>query len=195
MSQAYLRAVLDAMPVPIFVVDEGFQVLDHNAAARPLLAVAPDALGQRGGHVLHCINAASTDRGCGHSPYCAGCGLRAAFTSAVRTERVVHARATMRLVRRGVPRDQDFQVSVIPFEQDRQPRWLIVLQDRTQIAELERLLPVCPGCYEPRASEDLSEAARAYLAKHWENDFSGCWCDDCRTRFGARAAGARNQTG
>lgn len=179
-----LQTLLNVMPLPILVVDDDLRVLDHNEAARGLLSGPLEIVrGQRGGRVLNCLNAASCTAQCGHTPACPKCGLRNALNSAVRAERLVRARATLRVLRRGVMMDRHFQVTVTPFPAEGESRWLVILEDRDDLVELERLLPICPSCREPRSDEAVRALAEAYLRKHWDGDFTACMCEDCLARL------------
>ena len=178
------RHILDVMPTPIFLVDRDLKILEHNAAARDLLAVpAEETSVQWGGHVLQCLNAVHRHEGCGRTPYCAKCGLRNALKSATRSERVVHPRATLRLVENGRERDRVFRITVAPFEHAGEGRWLLIMDDRTDQAELESLFPLCSSCLEPRTNLTLRKRAEDYLVRHWDGDPAACLCEDCRGRL------------
>jgi len=179
-----LQTLLNAMPLPILVVDDDLQVLGHNDAARSLLGEPAEIVrGQRGGRVLKCINVAATTALCGHTPACPRCSLRNALNSAVRAERLVRSRATLRTLRRGVMVERHFQVTVTPFPAAGESRWLVILEDRNDLVELERLLPLCPSCKSPRTDEPTRALAEAYLRKHWDGDFTACMCEDCLARL------------
>jgi PAS domain-containing protein len=178
------RHILDSMPTPIFVVDRDMKVLDHNVAAHELLAVPLDsAQGHRGGHILQCLNAVALPEGCGQTPFCPKCGLRNALNSAVRGERRVHTRATLKLVHHGEEEERTFHITVAPFEHDGESRWLLVMEDRTEQVELENLFPLCSSCHEPRSDEALRKRAEVYLRKQWAGNPTACLCANCRARL------------
>ena len=59
LDQGFHRMLFDAMPMPVFVVDEDVRILECNAAATRLFGPDKQAvLKRRGGEVLHCVNAA-----------------------------------------------------------------------------------------------------------------------------------------
>ena len=183
------RQLLDGMPMPIFVVDRDLKVLDHNRAARELLAVPVEsARDLRGGHILHCLNAIKRHEGCGQTPFCATCGLRNALEAAARSDRTVHTRATMRLVHGGAEEEHIFRITVAPLAHGGESRWLLIMDDRTEQAELEQLFPVCSSCGETRDSEQLRNKAAAYLRKHPEADPVLTLCPACRERLHGHTA-------
>ena len=65
------RVLFNAMPMPVFVVDEDVRILEYNAAAARLLGSDKRAvLQRRGGAVLHCLHATESLEGCGQAPAC-----------------------------------------------------------------------------------------------------------------------------
>lgn len=179
-----VQSVLDAMPLPILIVDNDLHVLGHNAAAKGLLGAEVDAVrGQRGGRLLNCINVASSAARCGHTPACPRCQLRGALNAAISGERLVRSRASLRLLRRGQLVERHFQVTVSPFPAAGESRWLVIFEDRNDLLDLERLLPICPSCKRSRDDDATRALAEAYLQRHWDSDFTACMCEDCLARL------------
>ena len=178
------RQILDCLPTPIFVVDQDLRILDHNTAAHALLAVPVDAArGQHGGHILNCLNAISHNEGCGQTPFCAKCGLRNALNSAVQGERTVNTRSTMRLVEHGLERTRVFRITVTPMPAEGEPRWILAMEDCTDLAELEQIFPLCPSCREPRDDAAFRTRAEQLLRKRWDQGASLPLCPDCNQRL------------
>lgn len=180
----YLRRLLDILPTPVLVVDDDLQVVDHNAAARALLAVPsePGTL-PRGGHILQCVNAVRHPGGCGRTAHCPQCGLRGALNAAVQGQRQVHGRAALRVVRLGREEERTFNVTVTPFAVDGGTRWLVALEDRTALTALEKLFPICPSCRGLRDEPALYAEAEAYLRQYWDADPSAGLCAECKARL------------
>lgn len=178
------KDILNALPIPVFLVDADMFVLESNHAAHDLLiAPARSTPGQRGGHVLSCLNAVNRTEGCGRTPYCGTCGLRSALNNARAGERQVRTRATLRLLRDGQLQDRLFIITISPFIAGPEGRWLLVMDDRTEQAELEKMFPLCPSCREVRTDVTHRQHAEAYLARHWEGDPTPCLCQGCRQRL------------
>lgn len=178
------RRILDLIPTPIFVIDSDLQILEHNEAARELLAVPIESSDDpHSGHVLHCLNAVHRAEGCGRTPFCSRCGLRNALNASARGERNVHTRTVLRLVENGRERERVFRLTVAPFADAGAERWLLILDDRTEQAELERLFPLCSSCLQPRTDPALRKQAEDYLQRHWDGDPTSCLCYDCHERL------------
>ena len=95
-----LKAVFDALPSMIFVVDEDVRIQEFNAAAADLLKTESGAiLKKRAGDVLHCVHSVEVKAGCGRSHSCGECVIRGSVGEAFRGNRVVRHRARTELIR------------------------------------------------------------------------------------------------
>jgi PAS domain-containing protein len=121
--------LFDAMPMPVFVVDEDVRILECNAAAVRLFGPDKQAIiKRRGGEVLHCVHAKEVPEGCGRTPVCPDCPVRKAVQAASRGRRVTRQNAQMELVAGGKTAKVDFQISCSPFTYERFTFILLVLE-------------------------------------------------------------------
>ena len=89
LNQGFHRVLFDAVPIPVFVVDEDIHILEYNAAAARLVGEHPQVvIRRRGGEVLHCIHARETAAGCGGALACRDCVVRQSVQTAWRGWRV-----------------------------------------------------------------------------------------------------------
>jgi PAS domain-containing protein len=129
LEQGFHRVLFDAMPLPVFVVDDDVCIFDYNAAAARLMGKGKRfILRHRGGEVLNCIHAAETPGGCGRAPACRDCVVRKSVRTAARGRRVIRQRAQMELVRKGKTTLLDLQVSCQPFTYGQSSFILLVLE-------------------------------------------------------------------
>ena len=129
LEQGFHRVLFDAMPLPIFVVDDNVCIFDYNAAAAKLLGKGKRLIVRHlGGEVLNCIHAAETPEGCGRAPACRDCVVRKSVRAAARGRRVTRQRAQMELVRNGKITPLDLQVSCQPFNYGQSSFILVVLE-------------------------------------------------------------------
>ena len=129
LDQGFHRMLFDAMPMPVFVVDEDVHIMECNAAATRLFG--PDKqmiLKRRGGEVLHCVNATKVPEGCGHAPACHDCPVRNAVQAAARGQCVTRQNARMELAAGGKTTRVDLQISCSPFAYERAKFILLVLE-------------------------------------------------------------------
>ena len=129
LEQGFHRVLFDAMPLPVFVVDDNMCIFDYNAAAARLLGKGKRLiLRRRGGEVLNCIHAAETPGGCGRAPACRECVVRKSVRAAAHGNRVTRQLAQMELVRSGKTIPLDLQVSCQPFTYGQSSFILLVLE-------------------------------------------------------------------
>lgn len=128
-DQGLHRALFDAMPLPVFIVDRDVHILECNAAGARLMA---DGKSNRkhhsAGDVLDCLHAAEAKGGCGHSASCGDCGLRGAVRAAFSGEKIQRRLAHMELVREGKPTRVDLCVSCEPFNYGKSAFVILVLE-------------------------------------------------------------------
>jgi PAS domain-containing protein len=129
LDQGFHRMLFDAMPMPVFVVDEVVTILEYNTAASKLLAKGrQEWLGRRSGHVLHCVHSEDVPEGCGHGPACLDCVLRQSVRAASQGRRVNRKLTPMELVIKGKPTHLNLRVTCHPFKFERHALILLILE-------------------------------------------------------------------
>ena len=131
-----LRAVFDALPSLVFVVDQDVRIQEYNAAASDLLmAERKTVLKQRAGEILHCIHSSEVQEGCGRSPFCKDCIIRNSVTEAFQGNRVVRRRTRIELIRDANKIEIYALITASPFSFQDRPLALLVIEDISEIAE------------------------------------------------------------
>jgi len=129
LDQGLHRVLFNAMPMPVFLVDNDVSILDYNTAAAVLLKKEKkEIVGQRGGAVLDCSHAHESALGCGHAAACVDCVVRNSVRAASENHAVSRQAAQMDLVRRGKQTRVDIRVSCQPVSYGRQSYYLLVLE-------------------------------------------------------------------
>jgi len=129
LDQGLHRVLFDAMPMPVFVVDEDVGLLEYNAAAAQLLgANRHKVLRRRAGDLLHCLHALETPGGCGRSPSCPGCVVRQSVRAAARGRRVTRQLTQLELLDEGKARTVNLRVSCQPITFERHSFVLLILE-------------------------------------------------------------------
>jgi PAS domain-containing protein len=129
LDQGFHRMLFDAMPMPVFVVDEDVTILEYNTAASKLLAKGrQEWLGRRSGQVLHCVHSDDVPEGCGHGPVCLDCVLRQSVRAASHGKRVNRKLTTMELMIKDKPTHLNLRVTCHPFTFERHAFVLLILE-------------------------------------------------------------------
>jgi len=179
-GQDILRSVFDAIPSLIFVVDDDVRIQEYNAAAAELLSLKrPAVLKRRGGEILNCLHAADVPEGCGRALLCKACVIRNSVAEAFQGNRVVRRRKKLEIFRDGHKIEIYALITASPFYYKKKPLALLVIEDISEIAELQRMIPVCSICKKVRDDQESWSRFEAYFKEHWDVDFSHGYCPEC----------------
>jgi hypothetical protein len=174
------RAVFDALPSLVFVVDQDVRILEYNAVASDLLmADRKTVLKRRAGEILHCIHSNEVPQGCGRAPFCKNCIIRNSITEAFKGSRVVRCRTRIELIRDANKIEIYALITASPFSFKDKPLVLLVIEDISEIAELYRMIPICSVCGKVRDDKESWMQVEAYFKNNWDVDFSHGYCPDC----------------
>ena len=199
-NAAFLQAVLDAMPSFVMVVDDDVRVIAYNAAAATILTPEhQDVLRHRGGEVMHCLHATDVPAGCGRGPHCPNCVIRNSVNDAVAGKASVRRRAHLELHYAGQLHDLYALISATPFSYEGTQLVLLVIEDITQMMELQSLVPICMRCGKIRDDGEYWVRVEAFFKNHLDLDFSHSYCPDCLKKeleqVEAWASGRRGEAG
>jgi PAS domain-containing protein len=176
--------LLDAIPSPIFVVEEDVRILGFNEAAAAMASRDPThVLQQRGGEVLHCVHATETEEGCGHSPACRDCVVRNSVNVALLGQTTNRQRARMKLLVGGESTDAYLLVTSVPFDFRGRKLVLLILEDISELMDLRRLIPICASCKKIRDDRQYWQQVDQYFTAHWDVLFTHSLCPDCVKKY------------
>ena len=179
-DNALVRYVLNALPSIIFVVDSDVRIQEYNTAAETFLkSNRSSILKRRGGDVMHCLHAAEVLDGCGHAPLCKDCIIRTAVAEAFDGNRIVRRRARIEIIRDQQKLELYALVTASPFKYEGRALVLLVIEDISELAELQRMLPICSVCKRIRDDKESWNRIESYFKAHWDVDFSHGLCPEC----------------
>ena len=174
------RAVLDALPSPVFVVDRDVRIQEYNAAASDIMmADRKTIVKRRAGEILHCIHSREVPDGCGRAPLCKNCIIRNSVVEAFQGKRVVRRRARIEFIRNMNKIEIYALITASPFIFQGRPLVLLVIEDIRELAELYRIIPICSVCGKVRDDKESWMRVETYFKNNWDVDFSHGYCPDC----------------
>ena len=180
----YYQGILDAMPMPVFVVDDDVRFLDYNRTAANLIqADRANVLHQRGGEVLRCLNAKKSLGGCGHAPQCADCVIRKSVGDAIAGHPVHQHKCHLELQSPEGIVGVDMLVTTTPFPRAGLPGALLILEDITELLALRGIIPICASCKAIRTDQQYWQKLESYLHAHLHLDFSHGLCPKCTETY------------
>ena len=179
-----LRAVLDAMPLPVFVIDREIRLVDRNEAGAKFLGDAGTGLLHRPpGEILHCVVALSSPGGCGTGAACPDCVLRGVIVASLEQDAPVRRHGILvRMGEGGAKRLHLFATAAGIPGADPALR-LLILEDLTEFTELRELIPICAGCKKIRNDKNYWEQVEHYLARNLEMSFTHGMCPECLEKY------------
>jgi len=173
-------AILDALPFPLFVVDEDVRIVAFNGAATPMLGDVPAlALNRKGGEALHCIHSTEALGGCGASEACKTCVVRAAVGRSIREKQVVRRPQRMLLVGPRGARDIYVIITASPLQGAGQALAALMFQDIGELISTQGIVPICMHCGKVRETPEQWAPMERYLKNHLDLDMSHGLCPEC----------------
>jgi hypothetical protein len=179
-NTAMIRYVFDSLPSIIFVVDDDVRIQEYNtAAAELLLANRSSILKRRGGEVFHCLHSFDVPEGCGRGPLCKDCIIRNSVTEAFDGNRIVRRRTRIEIIRNRKKIEIYALITASRFSYNEIPLVLLIIEDISEIAELQRMIPICSICKKIRNDKESWSLIESYFKEHWDVDFSHSLCPEC----------------
>ena len=179
-----IERILEAIPLPIFVVDEDVRIFWSNQSAAPLLGMEPRlAYQRRCGEVFHCVHALESNEGCGQTEFCKACPIRNSVRQSINGQRVVRRKNMLRV--RGKDRVEEINmlVTTAPFAYQDESLVLLILEDINELLELKGIVPICSYCKKIRDDETFWQSVEHYFRKHLNLDFSHGICPECSKKL------------
>jgi PAS domain-containing protein len=179
-----LRAVLDAIPFMVLVVDADMRIHYANPAAANLLG-GDYIAGEKPhcGEALHCIHAIESIGGCGESPFCRECVCRKSAEIALGNVTALRQKCRMTTLKDGRHEEIYFEVTAAPFACHEDRLVLLLLEDTTELMLLRKIAPICAHCKRIRKADNSWEAIEEYLLRNIDLKFTHSLCPECRKKL------------
>jgi PAS domain-containing protein len=178
------RTMLNAIPSPVFIVDEDVRITDLNEVALAMSGQEKVAvLRRRGGEVLHCIHSTEVPEGCGRSPACKLCVIRNSVKACVSGQKVSRARMRMDFLPETGHGTMELLITASPMPDDDERQALLIIEDITEISTLKSIIPICMQCRKIRNDNQYWQSVEQYFHDHIGVDFSHGICPDCVDKF------------
>jgi PAS domain-containing protein len=194
MTDNHSRVLFDAVPLPIFIVDDDVRILDFNPAAGRLMNQDRQVvLTRRGGEALHCLHSKDVNEGCGKGPYCVDCVLRNNVTRSLRHGERVREKTVMELRQEERTLTVELMVTTAPVTVEGRPLALLILEDISELVQLRRMLPICSKCKKIRDDQEYWHSLESYMGKNLDLTFTHGICPTCAKEMLAEVAAMRRR--
>jgi PAS domain-containing protein len=126
--------MFDALPLPAFVVDHDFNIIEFNLAGARLLDRVPFAvLRLRGGEQLQCVHSVESADGAA-TEACRECIVNNFVHAVFGEAKARRNTGRLRLTREGQATDVDFLITVAPIPDESEPLALLILDDAAELS-------------------------------------------------------------
>ena len=177
------RSILNAMPLPIFLVDEEIRIYELNTVATKVFDLDREmALQQRSGNVLHCLHSTDMPEGCGSAPDCSDCVIRNSVLSCLSGQSVHRRRMKFTVKSTEKKRELELLVTVAPVPES-SGLALLVLEDITELSLLKNIIPICMHCKKVRDDHQYWQQVEGYFHHFIGVEFSHGVCPDCMNQY------------
>lgn len=179
-----LKAIIDAVPSAIFIVDQDLQIFDINQAASKMVGVDSEIILRKlCGEILHCLHEKESTAGCGKTDFCSDCVIRESVEKATQGKSNVKQKYKLK-VQRGKDIEMSYMlISAAPFEYNNQVYAILTIEDITELTKLRKMLPICSKCKKIRNDKQFWEDVDVYLRKNADIKFSHGICPDCSNKL------------
>jgi PAS domain-containing protein len=172
--------ILDAIPYPVFIVDDDVSIIGLNKASQQYLGQDPDVVvKRRAGEVLHCMHSLETLEGCGRSESCIDCPIRKAVNRAYQEDITTRERIKVEILTRGETKEAHLSIIASPFVYHEKRYVLLQFENITEVLALQKLLPICSVCHRIRNDDEYWHRIESYFYKYLDLKFSHGICPDC----------------
>lgn len=176
----FFHTIINAIPSPLLVEDQDLRIIQYNSAASVLFGQEPEhILRHKTGDTLHCVNAAKTTKGCGHSADCSSCNVRNSVKQAFADKMINRLKTKMDLVSGNKVQEIHLLVTTSPFVFKENRYVLLLLEDISELIQLKRMLPICARCKKIRDDKEYWHNLEGYLQAHLDLDFTHGICPGC----------------
>jgi hypothetical protein len=175
-----LQSVMNAVPSPVFVIDQQarIELVNKCAEGQKHLLHAYTHL-ERMGNVMGCINALSCTDGCGGARNCRDCPIRKAVGDAAAGKNVFRNQAVFQLRVDGNYTPVHLWITASLLRFDGRDLIVLILEDVDELVKDTGLVPVCESCGKVGVGTEYHESVGAYVKGRFESDRQHDRCPDC----------------
>ncbi len=193
-ENTFFKVLFEALPVMALVADAGGTVYALNDATRTTLGLQGEANLKKIGELFTCINSKVDAQGCGHAPGCQQCMVRQTALGAISGNKISRTKGKLDIMRTNYQIvTLIFLISAAPIEYKGKQLAVIILEDVSNVTELQGLLPMCAACKKIRDDAGYWNQVEKYIQEHSEVEFTHGLCPECIERMYPQFAKKVNQ--
>ncbi|MDF2501287.1 MAG: hypothetical protein K0Q77_2001 [Anaerosporomusa subterranea] len=173
------RKLFEVMPTSVILVNIEGRVIAINSAGQKFFQIGDsEAYLRPGGEALRCVNAANPGD-CGQTTFCQDCILRKSVKLAFEGQEISRNKGSFLAWHNGQPVRLDILVTATRLEYQGHNLALVIVEEISNITQLQGLLPICCSCHRIRNQEGNWTRLETFIEKHSEADFTHDLCPVC----------------
>jgi len=178
------EALLNAIPMPVFIVDEDLVVNNVNHTAMDVFnLVGSDVLSGRWGSALQCVRSGDHPSGCGYGPACKDCTIRNSVADCFAGPPVIQRKASIALKTDGFTSGCELLISVNQIMDDDHVYALFMIEDMAKLDLVNATIPSCMHCKRLREDGSQWTSLEDYLDRNLHIKLSHCICEQCLGKY------------
>jgi len=184
MTEYSYEALLNAIPMPVFIVDDDLVVSHVNHAAIDIFNLnRGSVLFERWGSALQCVNCSDSPSGCGYGEDCKSCVIRNSVTDCFKGPPIIQRKTTIALKAGGTAFGCELLITVNQIMNDNRIYALFMIEDMTKLSMAHSNIPVCMHCKKLREDDNHWSNLEDFLDHNLHVKFSQCICELCLEKY------------
>ncbi|MGI6685307.1 MAG: histidine kinase [Bacillota bacterium] len=176
----FFSILFEAIPAVTLIVNSLGRVRAINSVTIEKFNVSKkEAYLMKSGKVFNCINTKEDPEACGTKKTCEECIIRNTATSAIQGNHIKRAKGKLVVELDNELMELHLLVSASPLKYNNEQFAIVILEDISNIVELQGLLPICCNCKKIYTEEGYWERLEKYIEQHSEAEFTHDICPQC----------------
>jgi len=173
-------ALLNAIPMPVFIVDGDLVVTNTNSNANEVFDIGGSQVRyERWGSVAQCINSYDHALGCGHSSNCKECHIRNLVAECFNGSKIVHEKINIEIRNSEGPVCHEFLATLNQIVIEGNLLALFIVENVTKLVLGKETIPICMHCKRLRDNDEHWSKIEDYLDNNLHIKFTHCICESC----------------
>jgi hypothetical protein len=173
-------ALLNAIPMPVFIVDGDLIVTNTNHSAREVFSFAGgQARNNRWGRTAQCVNSFDNDLGCGHGEKCGQCPIRATVAQCLNGSPALHKKVIISLQSKDSVTEHELLITMNQIVMANNLYALFIVENVTRLVLGKETIPMCMHCKKVRDDDKYWSKLEDYFDHNLHVKFSHCICESC----------------
>jgi PAS fold len=171
-SEMHYQTILNAIPIPAFVVDEDVAILDLNRSATHFCGQDREAVYRlRGGDVLRCLHANDVPEGCGRGPLCKNCVIRNSVRKCLETQAVSRKVMNLQILHEQATKEIQVLITASPMLSGGENLALVMVEDITDRQKpVYNISPATPLNNIPKVEREIHWHSRSRPLREFPED-------------------------